>query len=217
MHVGIVCEGSTDERVLRAVCREVLGASGLVVTLLQPDMDALRARSAGVGTGWQAVRAFLGQTRASLAAAQLDILIVHVDADIRALPAIAPKLAGGDGEALEPLCEHVKSWMTGGVPSSAVVVLPRESIEAWLVAAATRRHDVEELEAPVEELCAAGLLKRGSNGPHKDPRVYEALAGQLGPLLRDRRRLGKVPELERFAGKLAARANSVRKGARRRS
>lgn len=217
MRVGIVCEGSTDDRVLRAVCREVLGADGLVLTLLQPDMDALRARAPGAGTGWQAVRAFLRQAGAGLAAATFDILVIQVDADLRLLPEIRKVLADSDSDALDALCDHVKSWIPGGVPESAVIALPRESIEAWLVAAATRMHDVEGLPKPVEDLCDAGLLERRDNGPYKDSKRYEALAAQLAPLLRDRRRLPKVPELERFAGKLAARANAVRKGARKRS
>lgn len=215
MRVGIVCEGSTDYRVLQAVCRQVLGVNGLVITLLQPNIDALRARAPGAAPGWQAVRAFLGQTHASLAAAQFDVLVIQVDADIRSLPAVARALASPGDEELQALCDHVKSWMRGSVPESAVIALPRESIEAWLVAAVTNRHDVESIARPVEDLCDAGILGRRDSGPHKDPAVYESLATRLTPILRDGRKLGKVPELARFAGKLSARARVVRKGARR--
>jgi hypothetical protein len=211
--VGIVCEGSTDFAVLRVVCGELLGIKDLSVTLLQPRFDLLATHA----PGWQGVRRFLQQTGRTLAASEQDLIVVHMDADVRHLPEIARHLGMGAGEDLAPLCDHVKSWMAvddGGVPESVVIVLPREATEAWLCAVATHRADVESIARPAEELHKAGVL--GDRGGTVEKRAvhYATLAAGLAPLLRDRRRLAKVPELARFVGKVSARAKAVRRGAR---
>jgi hypothetical protein len=217
MRIGIVCEGSTDFAVLRGVCTEILGRKDLSISLLQPRFDALAGRAGGApGPGWQGVRSFLRQAGPRLGAAPQDVIVVHVDADIRHLPEIKKQLGeSADGEDLAPLCDHVKSWMAGSVPESVVIVLPREAIEAWLCAVATRRADVERIEKPAEDLRSAGVLGTRGEVAEKLASTYAMLAERLGPLLRDRRALSKVPELARFAGKLAVRAKSVRSASRR--
>lgn len=216
MRVGIVCEGSTDFAVLRVVCGELLGTADLWETMLQPRFDALAGRAGGApGPGWQGVRAFLQKAGPSLGAAAHDVVVVHVDADVCHLPEVAKHLgASAAEEDLAPLCDLVKSWMSGEVPPAVVVVLPREATEAWLCAVATHRADVERLPRPAEELREAGVVGTRGGTAEKQAVVYAALAGGLGPLLRDRRKLGKVPELERFVGKMAARAKVVRRAAR---
>jgi hypothetical protein len=216
VRVGIVCEGSTDFAVLRVVCGEVLGTKDLSVTLLQPRFDALAGRRGGTpGPGWQGVRAFLQQTAQRLGAAAQDVIVVHVDADIRKLAEIKKCLGeSANGEELGPLCDHVKSWMPGGVPESVVIVLPREATEAWLCAVATHRADVESIQRPADDLRNAGVIGTRGETAEKLASAYAALAGGLGPLLRDRRKLAKVPELARFAGKIAARARAVRRAER---
>jgi hypothetical protein len=216
VRVAIVCEGSTDFAVLRVLCGELLGTADLSVTLLQPRFDALAGRTGGApGPGWQGVRAFLQQTARRLAAADHDVIVVHVDADIRHLPEIQRHLGESEAaEELEPLCDHVKSWMSGAVPESVVIVLPREATEAWLCAIATHRTDVEAIPKPADELRSAGVVGDRGGTAEKRAIEYAALAAQLGPLLRDRRRLARVPELARFVGKIAARAKAVRRAAR---
>jgi hypothetical protein len=53
MRVGIVCEGTTDDVVLRAILREIIGTKEVAFSLLQPDHDRLQPRT---GPGWQGVR-----------------------------------------------------------------------------------------------------------------------------------------------------------------
>ena len=216
MRVGIVCEGSTDFAVLRVVCGEVLGTKDLSVTLFQPRFDALAGRAGGTpGPGWQGVRAFLQQAAQRLGAATQDVIVVHVDADIRHLPEIERCLGeSADVEELGPLCDHVKSWMRGGVPESVVIVLPREATEAWLCAVATHRADVEGIQRPADDLRSAGVVGSRGETAEKLASAYAALAAGLGPMLRDRRKLARVPELARFVGKLAARARAVRRATR---
>jgi hypothetical protein len=225
MRVGIICEGRTDFVVLRSVCRDVLGRDGLVVELLQPDFDALqRNNEMGAegdprppGTGWQGVRAFLAATQNSLSATVHDLIVVHVDADIRKLPAITSKLiAVHSSPELEPLCNHIKSWSRQTLPDSVIIVLPRESTESWLLAANTNRHDVKVIDDPAEALHNAGLIGVKAGSVYKTSTIYETLALRLADLVSNKRMLRRVPELERFVGKLQARAAAVRRSAKKR-
>lgn len=215
MIVGIVCEGSTDSAVLQAICAEVLGKEGLRFRALQPDFDRLRQRDpAAAGPGWQGVRKFLQDPANMLLTATLDVLVVQVDADIRRLPEIAGHLAQEGDEELSPLCAHVKGWMAGGVPDAAIIVLPRESTESWIVAAATRKKNVEGIADPAGALVDAGILGIVRGKPEKRAADYQAHFPALLSKLKDLRELRAIPELERFVGKLSARARAVSKKAR---
>ncbi len=215
MRVFIVCEGSTDFSVLRLVVRAVVPEPDLIVELAQPDLDALRAKTIGaVAAGWTGVRTYLQSAASTLLARQIDVLIVQVDADVRRVRQIESKLrsAAPNELDLEPLCEHVKSWFAGGVPESAIVVLPRDATEAWILAVQTRTTDVEADPAPASTLLARGLLARTARGEaNKQTAVYAKLAAPLGDLIADRKQLARVPELERFVGKLRSRAHALRR------
>lgn len=215
MRVFIVCEGPTDFAVLRLVVRAVVPGPDLIVELAQPDLDALRAKEVGaVAAGWTGVRTYLQSAASTLLARQVDVLIVQVDADIRRARQIENKLrsAAPDEPDLEPLCEHVKSWFAGGVPASAIVVLPRDATEAWLLAVQTRTIDVEADPAPAATLLARGLLAATARGDaSKQTAVYVELAAPLASLLVDKKQLARVPELERFVDKLRSRAHALRR------
>jgi hypothetical protein len=216
MRIGIVCEGPTDYVVLSAVCRAALGGRDHSFTLLQPAFDLLkRGDPQAKGPGWQGVRAFLQQTGTSLGASVQDLLVVHLDADIRHLPEVHKHLGlEGTDDDLSPLCDHIKSWVPGPVPEKLVIVIPREATEAWLVAAHTKRHDVEAISRPVDVLQDAGLVGGAPGKPEKRSPVYEQLAGGLAALLGNKRRMAEVPELGRFLGKLHARAKATQKRTR---
>lgn len=169
MRIGIICEGSTDDVVLRAILRALCAPKDLTFSVLQPAVDQLGR--VGLG-GWQAVRKFLQQSANTIAATPLDMIVVQVDADVRRLPEIRANLTAEDGDGeLDALCRHVKSWMSAGVPASVVIVLPRESTESWLVAASTRRKNVEAIEDPARALVEAGHLKSAEGKGGKVPRV----------------------------------------------
>src|SRR6266540_2889075 len=127
MRVGIICEGSTDFAVLESLALELISADECI--LLQPDFDKLRGGDTTFGPGWQGVRKFLQTSAPGLAIGTFDVVVVQVDASIRNTDAIkrldlpAPS---ADEPELSALCSHVKSWAKGGLPSSAVVALPRE-------------------------------------------------------------------------------------------
>jgi class 3 adenylate cyclase len=89
---------------LSLISGELLGTKDLFVTLLQPRFDLLAARAPGTpGAGWQGVRRFLQQTARTLAASGQDLVVVHVDADIRHLSEVGKHLGASVGEDLAPL------------------------------------------------------------------------------------------------------------------
>lgn len=208
MRVGIVCEGITDFVVLEAIAGAVLADRQPTFTLLQPDHDRVRRpgdpRSAG---GWQAVRAFLEEGNAQLSLARIDVVIVKVDASVRLSGELVPSLEDDD---LETLCDHVKAWIGEPIPESVVITLPCEEIETWLVAAHTRRKDVEAMEDPARVLVDEGLLGTRNGRPDKKSTDYKRLSESLQRRVGDRKLLRAIPELERLCSKLRTRARGRR-------
>ncbi|AKT37474.1 hypothetical protein [Chondromyces crocatus] len=203
IRVGIICEGTTDDAVLRAIVGALVHPRQVVFALLQPDSDRLQPRT---GPGWQGVRKFLKEAP-ELSASPLDLIVVHVDADVRGSPEVTAHLrAVEEGEHdLEPLCDHVKDWMISGVPDAVVIVLPRERTESWLLAANSKVKHVEAIAEPDRM-----LPDPGSRGKREKSRpAYEALVQPLLPLLSRRNALRGLPELERFCGKVGSRIRKL--------
>jgi hypothetical protein len=215
MRVGIICEGSTDFVVLEALALELLPAEECVQ--LHPDFDRLRVSGdAAHAPGWQGVRKFLQTSGPALGLLVYDLLLIQVDASIRKLKELklaCPEGEGDESETLDSLRAHVESWAADELPESAVVVLPREELETWLVAAHTNLKTVESLEDPAAELVARGLIGVKRNKPDKDAKVYRTLAVPLVKFARDRKKTRQVPELERFIGEL--RTHSMKARAKR--
>jgi hypothetical protein len=199
LRVGVICEGITDYVVLGEVVKTQRSVDRL--TLLQPPRDRLT----GPGPGWQGVRQFLKTEGAGLDIGVHDLVVVHVDADIRTDPAISRQLSVDEEDpgSLERLCDHVKSWFVGGVSANAVIVLPREATDAWLLAAHTNIVRPETVEDPSAVLAERGLIGQRDGRPLKSAEDYRQLSQALVRLIR-RRRTAKLPELERFLRKLQA-------------
>lgn len=216
MNVGIICEGTTDYEVLTAVVKKTIAPKIPTFTLLQPDGDRLATPASGpVSSGWQAVRKFLQTSEAGLWIGRFDLVIVHVDADIE--PAVEGALVREDGDepgSLDALCRHVKSWVRGEMPPGVVIVLPRKSVEAWLVASHTQHKQVEALEDPAAVLADKGLLPRRGNVVEKKRLAYRTLSEALPALMKERRRLDALPELGRFIGKVASRQRELLRAGR---
>ena len=124
--VAVLCEGSSDFPVLKAVVEAALAPAELTFRLVQPDFDALRQKVPGTpGPGWQGIRKYLGLPALRVAAERNDIVLVQVDADVRLSNEVAAQLEppGPEDGELDPLCRHVKSWMKGGVTASVVIAL----------------------------------------------------------------------------------------------
>lgn len=211
MRIGIICEGSTDFAILEIVAQSLIDADECV--LLQPDFDRLRSGPYALGTGWQGVRKFLGTSAVGLALGIFDIIVIQVDASVRRsdeMKKAGLRKAAPTESDLDPFCDHVKGWATQGLPSSAVVVLPREEMESWLVAANTNIKDVEALTDPAEELAARGLIPQVNGRPEKLAATFRELGRPLARLATDSKKRAKIVELERFVGKLKTLAKKTR-------
>lgn len=217
MNVGIICEGTTDYEVLTVVVHKVIAPRIPAFTLLQPDGDRLAGPFSGpVSSGWHAVRKFLQTSEAGLGIGSFDLVIVHVDADVEALVVGASARDEGDERGgLDALCRHVKGWIGGDVPANVVIVLPRASIEAWLVALHTNYKNVEAITDPAAVLADNGLLPRHGDVIEKKRAAYRRLVATLPALMKDPRRVDALPELRRFMGKVASRHREVLRAARR--
>ena len=204
MRVGIICEGSTDFAVLRAVLPCVMTVHHCV--MLQPRFDRLRDDSPAdrPAPGWQGVRSFLRDYGDSLEAGTLDLVVVQVDASIRHLAEVASRLPTLDenSDDLSALCDHVRAWSPKDLPAFAAIVLPRESIESWLLAAHTNLKRVERVEDPTRQLIDKGLISQRGGRPNKTAATYEELSRALGRLLKNRNLPDRCPELARFVAKL---------------
>lgn len=216
MNVGIICEGTTDYEVLTVVVHRAIAPRIPTFTLLQPDGDRLAGPPSGpVSSGWQAVRRFLQTSEAGLRIGRFDLVVVHVDADVEAL--VAGALARHDSDergGLDALCRHVKGWIGGEVPANVVIVLPRASIEAWMVAAHMNYKDVEAKTDPVALLADGGLLPRRDGMVEKKRAAYRRLAETLPALMKDRRRVHALPELHRFIDKVKSRHREMLRATR---
>ena len=213
MRVGVICEGSTDFAVIEALAIELAAADECV--LLQPDFDRLRAGETSAGTGWQAVRKFLRKSGPALGLGLFDVLIVQVDASIRFLGEIAGaglRAPAADEPDLAPLCEHVRSWAEGRLPEGAVIALPREELESWLLWAHTNLKNVEARASPAEDLARRDLIARTKKGaPDKDAARYRELSVALTRRAKHAQERKHVAELDRFVGKLLALARAARR------
>lgn len=211
MKVGIICEGPTDFAVLEALALDLIDAQQCI--LLQPDFDRLRTGDSSAGGGWQNVRKFLQSSSVGLAIDKFDIVVIQVDASIRKNLKKLRASSAGEPE-LASLCDHVKGWAEDGLPASAVIALPREDIEAWLLAATTQVKNVEENEDPVVELSNRGIVGRRKDGTaDKSAESYRQLSKALIRLAKERKERARVPELDRFVSKLESRARAAKKAA----
>jgi hypothetical protein len=183
------------------VLERILGRD-ITVSPLQPPLDNLSG--APEPSGWQAVRAFCRKNCERLAASVHDLIVIHVDADVRhkvAKELVQPAEEGDDaGEDLAALCAHVRSWLGAAPPPGTVIVLPKEQSEAWLLAAHTQIKDVEAVAQPKDILVEKRLLPVEER--ERTTAVYTRLAGPLERVLTDPKRLKAVGELARFVGKL---------------
>jgi len=213
MRVGIICEGITDFVILEAIVYAVIDADDCA--LLQPDFDRLQLRDAEqrLAPGWQGVRKFLSESAPALKVSVYDVLLIQVDASIRYLQEIQRRLSTpvDPSDDLQPLRDLVKGWAGRELPESAVVTLPREDLEAWLLASHTNRKGIEGILSPGTVLVELGVLQEKNGKPHKTEEKYRELAPALARLVKNHRKLREVRELERTTDGLRRRARAVRR------
>jgi hypothetical protein len=195
--VGIIAEGPTDHTVIEDVLATRLDP-GLELRALpiQPDSSDAFGDFGPHGGGWKGVRSWCEETAALaggltgyLSAAYgpaVDVLLVHVDADI-----------AGDAEIdVEQPCppasattDAVRKVLLGWLgfaetPPRLVLVVPSKSIEAWVLAALAAENSksvpgIECIMDPARHLTRRpfNFLRTKDGTPKKNQDVYRDILG----------------------------------------
>ena len=142
--IRLVCEGITDEIVLKAVLRAYLQSPDFTVDTIQPERSGFQGEPAEHGTGWKGVRSWcqMAQAEGGLEAVRalepgVDLLIIHVDAEIvfeaehnSAQPCPPPEHNVITAEDI------VLSWLgLSELPEKVVIWVPSMMTEAWVLRA----------------------------------------------------------------------------------
>jgi len=218
--VGLVCEGPTDVRILRAVLRELWPDARVVA--LQPEVDEAGI-PVGPKRGWTAVREWCEQNAATMddvvdpgIGDPLDLLVVALDVDIAVAAGIEDPPATTKAYDASRLCKTVKGWLRPDgqkkLAPQIVIGVAAMAVEAWVIAALpSKPANPEAVEDPAEWLAAHKKLPRHTDGaPWKQIPMYDGFAGQIGAKLdKVRKRCG---EADRLCGKIERRRATVEAG-----
>ncbi len=216
MNIGTVVEGPTDRLLLRAVLDRLCPGEHRYFAL-QPT-----ATYGETGTGWKGVRRWCRETwrreGASLdkilsgdTGSPLDLLVIHMDADVAAerdlqdeddtpVPDVqqpCPPIEATTGR----IRRVVSRWLHCDFPPRVVVVIPAQDTENWTFAALF----------PDDDLCARDdyeCIQTGRNHPG-----YRLTLKRYGKLLRrtDGRIKKATRRYERVTSQIAAGWDTVRR------
>ncbi len=138
--VRVVCEGPTDMEVMRAIL-DVHLQEDYVIHQLQPEGSLYGGDAGPFGGGWKGVRSWCqaaavagGLEAVGALNAEVNLLVIHVDADIAAdseidteQPCPPPMATVGEVEAI------VLGWLgLSAFPPRVAVCIPSKSTEAWV-------------------------------------------------------------------------------------
>lgn len=225
--VLVICEGVTDYEFLRAVLASI--NSELVVTLLQPEADALGGDAGRHGGGWKGVRSWCetianeGGLGEAAALKNSRAIILHVDADIasdrdvncaRPCPPASPTV-----DALRAfIAGQWLCYQPTDLPSSLVFCIPAQSTELWMWAALYpdefgAQQNPECLSDPAKKLThrPEKYVQRKDGSLKKNRRAYQTAAPAIRaawPAV-----VQSVPEAARFDQDLRQALNLGQQGA----
>lgn len=207
MIIGTVVEGPTDRLLLKAIINHVYPGKHTYLDLQPADVGETFS---GRGTGWKGVRRFCFDVWQHLSTStfdfiadhRLDLLIIHVDADI----ANESDLQVGRGElvinvpqpcppvspTVEKLHEVIMKWLhledEGQLPSKIIFAIPAQDSEYWIFAALfpddqlCQRVDYEcsseSLQRPAYKLTLqeyGRVLRRKDGKPKKNRSRYRTI------------------------------------------
>ncbi len=220
MNIGTVVEGPTDRLVLQAVLDKLLPGENRYFPL-QPGVTF-----GATGTGWKGVRSWcqetwqrqgssLDQIISGETGAPLDLLVIHIDADIAA----EDDLQNDGGPVIDvqrpcppaaataaKLRQVVARWLHRDVlPFPVVLAIPAQNTETWVFAALypddelCSRKDYECITSPAYFLTLTryGKLLRRTTGRIKKPvSRYRRVAPHVAAAWETVRRI--CPQAERF-------------------
>lgn len=143
-NIRLVCEGSTDEIILKAVLFAFLHSLDFTVDTIQPERSEFQGEPAEHGTGWKGVRSWCQMVQAAggLEAVkaldpEVDLFIIHVDAEIvfeadhnSAQQCPPPEQNVITAEAI------VMGWLgLQELPDKVIIWVPSMMTEAWILRA----------------------------------------------------------------------------------
>ena len=143
-NIRLVCEGSTDENVLKAILFAYLQSPDFTVDTIQPEKSEIQGEPAEHGTGWKGVRSWCQMVQAAggleavrALETEVDLLIIHVDAEI------VFEAEHNAGQACPPPEQNViqaerivMSWLRlQQLPPNVVIWAPSMMTEAWILRA----------------------------------------------------------------------------------
>ncbi len=192
--IGIVAEGPTDSLLIELLTNQLLETEHHYVEL-QPKLS--KTGGFGVhGGGWRGVQGWcqmLAADSQKLKAhfLQLDLLILHIDADVAREDEInCVKPCPPIEDTSKALAQRVMTWLGEPVIDEKLVLcIPADNTEAWVLAA----HDIETIyhappDKPLEcvnkpDMIISNqaykkphrLLKRKNGKPKKTKRDYQQL------------------------------------------
>jgi hypothetical protein len=149
--VGIVAEGPTDQAVFDHIVHALV-QDELRILPIQPEASDTFGGFGEQGSGWSGVRHWCEDTVATAGGIlryistdfgpQIDILVIHVDADIAADPQIQKERpCPPAADTVDELRKVLSGWIALDAAASRVVLaIPSKSTEAWIVAALTARN-----------------------------------------------------------------------------
>lgn len=208
-NLKLVCEGPTDLEVFYALLDAHLLGHDYSLTMLQPDGSLYGGDAGPFGGGWKGVRGWCqsvaeggGLEAVGALHDEVDLLVIHVDADIAADPELACACpCPPPYNTIAALERLVCDWLgLTTLPARVALWIPSMSTEAWVLSALypaqappclpepSAAGCVECLLDPAGALLAlrAPLVKRKDGKLKKMRKEYAALrediAGRWGEL-----------------------------------
>lgn len=175
-NIGIVCEGPTDYLILREVVDQITGENNYYVQL-QPEPDLTGA----CGNGWKGVwkwckdNAYFKEQLMKDIEPSLDILIIQMDGDVSRKEKIAHCLCESNLCEYKGDCNPLECDADKEMREICPIVLPCDSIEAWIVAAYDELENAEQMEDPWISIISRKKTYHDIRiaGDKKRKRVYE--------------------------------------------
>lgn len=171
LEIRVICEGPTDLEVIRAALRARTDEDFNLVQL-QPDGSLYGGDAGPHGGGWKGVRGYLeaaaqagGLQAVGALRPEIDLLIVHLDADVADEAEIScarpcpPAL-----DTVDALDALLRSWMNGpDLDPRIAFCLPSKATESWIIQAVIPSRKPADVDPECHPDPAALLL----GGPRK--------------------------------------------------
>lgn len=206
-NIGIVCEGPTDYIILKSVIDTITGEANRYFPLQpEPDVIGRYVNGWKGVLKWCMDHAAIKKQIMNEVQPALDLLVIQMDGDVsrkeKPVHCCCDSSACPDRESLDPLycdttkcpitlpcnrhgapvagyIEHLKELISTKLTDTddTCIVIPCDSLEAWIVAAYDGPEDVETIESPWENVIARGpyhgvRIPRGK----KRARIFEEFA-----------------------------------------